>query len=193
MRKLKLQMQVSIDGFASTGPNDEQTWVTWAWEEIRPHVLGLAHTCDTILIGRKLAMDYIPYWQETLKKPDDPMHEVAAYIVNAKKVVFSKTLQYSDPAVQEWKNTMLAQGALVEEVNQLKMLQGKDIVVYGGTSFVADLIRENLIDEYHLFVNPVVLGKGEPVFHTIEAVRQMKLEQATVYHCGIVLLRYVPR
>lgn len=64
MRKLKLQVQMSIDGFVSTGPNDEQKWVTWAWGEIRPYVLELLDATDTILIGRKLAVDYIPYWQD---------------------------------------------------------------------------------------------------------------------------------
>ena len=66
MRKLKLQMQISLDGFNSTGPNDEQKWVTWAWDEIKQDVLNLASGCDTELIGRKLAVDYIPYWTDTL-------------------------------------------------------------------------------------------------------------------------------
>jgi len=61
MRKLKLQMQISLDGFNSTGPNDEQKWVTWAWEEIKDYVLELTNSCDTELIGRKLAVDYIPF------------------------------------------------------------------------------------------------------------------------------------
>ncbi len=136
MRRLKLQMQISIDGFVSTGPNDEQQWVTWAWEEIRPHVLALADTSDTILIGRKLAVDYIPYWQDTFKRPDDPMHEVAERIVPMNKVVFTKTMWSSDPQVGTWNNTVLATGDLVDEVNKLKQ-SGKDIMVYGGSSFVS--------------------------------------------------------
>lgn len=59
MRKLKLQMQMSLDGFVSTGPNDEQKWVTWALSDIYPHVLALLDSIDTIIIGRKLAVDYI--------------------------------------------------------------------------------------------------------------------------------------
>lgn len=60
---------MSVDGFVSTGPNDEQHWVTWAWDEIRLYVLGLLDSTDTILIGRKLAVDYIPYWQDVNTKP----------------------------------------------------------------------------------------------------------------------------
>src|SRR5262245_10574075 len=144
MRKLHLQVQMSIDGFVSTGPNDEQKWVTWAWAEIRPYVIGLLEATDTILIGRKLAIDYIPYWQEVDTKPDDPMHEVAQRIVQAKKVVFTKTLDKS-----EWDNTELAKGELADEIKKLKNQSGKDMIVYGGSSFVSAIIKEGLIDEFH--------------------------------------------
>ena len=115
MRKLHLQVQISIDGFVSTGPDDEQKWVTWAWAEIRPYVLGLLDATDTILIGRKLAVDYIPYWQEVNTKPADPMYEVAQRIVRAKKVVFTKTLDKS-----EWDKTELAKGELADEIKKLR-------------------------------------------------------------------------
>lgn len=193
MRRLKLQVQQSIDGFVSTGPNDEQHWVTWAWEEIRPHVLALADSTDTILIGRKLAIDYIPYWQDTLTRPEDPMHEVAERIVAAKKVVFTKTLSPADAQVRTWHNTVLATGDLVQEVNQLKQQEGKDIVVYGGSSFVSALIKKGLIDEFHLFINPVALGKGEPIFDGLADFQQLRLTHSKVYASGIVLLQYEPK
>lgn len=190
MRKLKLQMQMSIDGFVSTGPNDEQHWVTWAWEEIRPHVLGLFDTADTILIGRKLAVDYIPYWQEVNTRPDDPMYEVAERIVAAKKIVFTKTLDKTDPVTNGWNNTELAKGELTEEIQKLKKQSGKDLIVYGGNSFVSALIKENLVDDFHLFVNPVALGHGEPIFNQLENFQQLKLKKSIVYDCGIVMLNY---
>ena len=88
MRKLKLQMQMSLDGFVSTGPNDEQKWVTWALEDIKPHVLELLDSIDTIIIGRKLAVGYIPYWQDVFTQPNHEMFEFAQRIVAAKKIVF---------------------------------------------------------------------------------------------------------
>jgi dihydrofolate reductase len=188
MRKLKLQMQVSIDGFVSTGPNDDQTWVTWAWDEIKDYVLDLLDSCDTILIGRKLAVDYIPYWEQTFKNPDDPMFEAAKRIVQARKVVFTKTMAHS-----EWPNTLLANGNLTEEINTLKNQSGKDIIVYGGSSFVSALIRERLIDEFHFFYNPVALGKGVPVFDQLEDIQQLKLKNAITYTSGIVLLNFEPK
>ncbi|QJB37906.1 dihydrofolate reductase family protein [Chitinophaga oryzae] len=187
MRKLKLQMQVSLDGFVAAGPNDEQQWVTWAWEEIRKEVLDLADSCDTILIGRKLAVDYIPYWEDVYTRPDDPMYEVAQRIVPMQKVVFSKTLDR--PA---WRNTTVAND-LVAEVDRLKQQPGKDLVVYGGTSLVSDLLKENLIDEYYFFVNPVALGHGDQVFGGLSGFRQLTLKNCIRYDCGIVLMQYVPR
>jgi dihydrofolate reductase len=188
MRKLKLQVQISIDGFVSTGPNDEQTWVTWAWEEIRPHVLALADSSDTILIGRKLAVDYIPYWEDVNTQPNNPMHEVATRITALHKVVFTKTMNESI-----WPNTSVATGDIVAEVNKLKQQAGKDLIVYGGSSFVSALVKEGLIDEYHLFVNPVVLGKGDGIFGGLDGFRQLKLTDSQVYNSGIVRLQYEPK
>jgi dihydrofolate reductase len=180
-----LQVQISVDGFVSTGPNDEQKWVTWALEDIWKDVIALSDSCDTILIGRKLAVDYIPFWQDVLTKPNDPMHAFAQRIVAAKKVVFTKTLNESI-----WDNTEIAKGNLVEEVKKLKSQKGKDIIVYGGSSFVSALVKERLIDEFNLFLNPVALGKGEPIFGDMEAWQQLKLKKSVPYKSGIVLLVY---
>jgi dihydrofolate reductase len=185
MRKLKLQMQTSVDGFVSTGPNDDQSWVTWAWKEIRPQVLDLLDSSDTILLGRKLAIDYIPHWENIFSKTDDPMYEIAERIVPAKKVVFTKTLDKS-----VWKNTTIAKGSLSDEVNKIKNQPGKDIIVYGGRSFVSSLIKEGLIDEFYLFVNPVALGRGEPIFSQLTNIQQMSLLDSITCPCGIVLLNY---
>lgn len=93
MRKLKLQMQISVNGFVSTGPSDEQKWVTWAWDEIQPYVLELNDSADTMVIGRKLAVDFIPYWQNVITKPEDPMHALAKRIVGFKKIIFTRHLK----------------------------------------------------------------------------------------------------
>jgi dihydrofolate reductase len=186
MAKLKLQMQISIDGFVATGPNDEQQWVTWAYEEIEPHVMELLRSSDTILIGRKLAVDYIPYWQDVFaNKPNDPMYEGARLIVQAKKAVFTKTLTKSI-----WDNTVLATGNLADEVKKLKDQSSKDVIVYGGSSFVSALIKEGLIDEFHFFVNPVALGKGDPVFNGLSNYQQLKLTRSIAFPSGIILNSY---
>lgn len=178
-------MQVSVDGFVAAGPNDDQTWVTWAWEEIKDDALSLLDSSDTHIIGRKLAVDYIPYWQDTFTKPDDPMFEVAKRIVKLKKVVFTKTLTKS-----AWENTYLAKGNLNDEINKIKNQTGKDIFVVGGSSFVSSLIKENLIDKFYFYINPVALGKGVPIFNEISKPNKLILKKSRAYNCGINLLVY---
>ncbi len=187
MRKLILQMQASLDGFVSTGPNDEQNWVTWDLDGIKQYLIDLLDATDTILIGKKLAIDYIPFWEDTVTRPDDPMYEFAKRIVSAKKIVFTKTLNKS-----AWPNTELATGDLVQEVNKLKSQPGKDIVVYGGSTFVSALIKQRLIDEFRFYINPVVLGKGVSVFSEINNAQQLKLKNFVALDSGIVMLTYEP-
>jgi dihydrofolate reductase len=179
-------MQISVDGFVSTGPNDDQKWVTWAWEEIKTHVLDLIDTTDTIVLGRKLAVDYIPHWENTVKKSNDPLIELAQSIVKARKVIFSNTLQKS-----QWDKTEIVRGELSAEIIKLKQKDGKDMIVYGGSSFVSSLIEQNLIDEYHLYVNPVAIGKGMPIFDKLNGYRKLTLKSSHTFDCGIVLLQYV--
>jgi dihydrofolate reductase len=188
MRKLKLQMQVSLDGFVAAGESDDQKWVTWAWDEIKKYVLDLSDTVDTEVIGRKLAVDYIPYWLDIYTKPEDPMFEVAKRFVSKQRIIFTKTLEKS-----EWKNTSLAKGNLADEINNLKNRNGKDIIVYGGYSFVSALINSGLIDEYHFFVNPIALGKGWRIFDELKNWQQLKLKKSNAYPSGIVLLCYEPK
>src|SRR3989338_2669364 len=185
MRKLKLQMQVTLDGFNSTGPNDEQKWVTWDLDGIKQYVIDLLDTSDTIVIGRKLAVDYIPFWQDTFTKTDHPMYDFATRIVNAKKVVFTKTLDKSI-----WDKTELAKGNLKEEINKLKSQNGKDIIVYGGSLFVSSLIKEGLIDEFHFFVNPIAIGKGASTFQEITHWQELEFQKAITHNSGLVLLHY---
>ena len=113
------------------------------------------------------------------------MYEVAKRIVSADKIVFTKTL---DKFI--WDKTKLAIGNLIDEVKALKNQDGKDIIVYGGSSFVSELIKAELIDEFHFFVNPVVIGKGVPIFDKLDNYRQLKFKKSIAYDCGIVMLNY---
>ena len=178
-------MQVTVDGFNSTGPNDEQQWVTWDLDGIKQYVTDLLDTSDTILIGRKLAEGYIPYWDDVVTKPDDPMYEFATRITAARKIVFTKTVEKSI-----WDQTELAKGSLTDEVDKLKKQSGKDIIVYGGSSFVSSLIKHGLIDEFHFFVNPIAIGRGESAFSQVENFQALKLVKAIPRNSGLVILHY---
>lgn len=183
MSRLKLQMQVSVDGFDANGPNEDVDW-----NEIRAYSRDLLDSSDTIVLGRKTAVEFIPYWDSAAANPDNEWHDVAQRIAAARKVVFSKTLDGSD-----WNNTDVENGDMAEAIKRLKNGNKKDIVVYGGTSFVSSLIREELIDEFHLFVNPVALGTGNPIFAELRSAQKFRLVKSIAYDCGLVLLNYEPR
>lgn len=187
MRKLKLQVQITMDGFIS-GPNGEMDWMTFNWsDDLMAYVTELTNSFDTILLGKNLAQGFIPHWASVAANPENPEHEAGIKFSSAPKVVFSKTLEKS-----EWPNTVLAQGELRAEVNNLKSQPGKDLIVYGGGQFVSSLIREKLIDELHLFVNPAVIGTGMPIFQAVTEMQQYALISAQPFACGIVVLTYKP-
>lgn len=183
MRKLKLQTQVSVDGFIA-GPNGEMDWMVWNWDEkLNQYVMALTEPVDCILLGRTLAEGFIPTWEARAANPETA--DAGAHkMVDTHKIVFSKTLK----SIQG-KNTELNSGDLVEEVTRLKSQPGSDIIAYGGATFVSNLIRHGLIDEFHLFVNPAAVGNGMAIF---TERTPLKLVQATPFDCGIVVLMYTP-
>jgi len=184
MRILKLQMQMSVDGFVA-GPNSEMDWLVWNWDDkLKRYVTEITAPVDCILLGRKLAQGFIPTWASHLADPKTA-DAFAKKMVETHKVVFTKTLGKSD-----WQNTDIAKGDLVEEVNNLKNKNGGDIIAYGGATFVSALIKAGLIDQFHLFVNPVIIGKGMTIFQELVQKQHLTLVQSTAFDCGIVLLNY---
>jgi len=185
MRKVKLQMQLSLDGYVA-GPNGEMDWMTWDWDDkLKADVTELTASVDTILLGRKMAGGFISHWAAAAANPEDPTVDYAKIMDDYKKVVFTKTLHKS-----EWENVDLATGDLATEIKKLKAQNGKDIIVYGGASFVSSLIKEKQIDEFNLFINPAVIGSGLSIFKDVAEKQDLKLISATPYACGIVRMRY---
>jgi len=188
MRKLKLQVQVSLDGYVA-GPNGEMDWMTWNMSDnVLEQIMEITHSVDSILMGRKMAAGFISHWTNVVSNPQDPSHSFGEIMINTPKVVFTKTLTRS-----EWDNTTLATGEIKEEVNKLKNQNGKDIIVYGGAGFVSSLIKESLIDEYHLFVNPAAIGSGLPIFRELGRTQQFSLIKCIPSDSGIVVLVYKPK
>ncbi|TRW25264.1 dihydrofolate reductase [Flavobacterium zepuense] len=184
MRKLKLQVSISIDGFIA-GPNSEMDWMQWNWgNDINSYVTNFTKDVDTIVIGRKLAEGFIPYWEQMQGNPEtaDPGSE---FMTRIPKIVFTHTLKEHN-----WPNTSLATGNFIEEVNNLKNSKGGDIIAYGGAQFVSSLIKEGLIDEFYLLVNPAALGTGMPIFKELTGIQQLKLLEARAFDCGITALHY---
>jgi dihydrofolate reductase len=182
MRKLKLQVQMTVDGFIA-GINGEMDWTARDWDdELKKYVGEITEPVDCIILGRKLAQGFTPHWAS------HPEEEGADKFNTTKKVVFTKTLEKS-----EWDNTVLAKDDLVEEIAKLKKQDGKDIIAYGGATFVSALIKHGLIDEFHLFINPTAIGNGMSIFKELEGKQNLVLVKSTSFHCGIVVLNYEPQ
>ena len=109
-------------------------------------------------------------------------------MIETPKVVFTKTLKKS-----QWVNTDIATGELVEEIIKLKSQNGKDIIVYGGASFDSSLIKEGLIDDFYLFINPLAIGKGMTIFKDLNEIQKFILVKSIAFDCGIVVLHYEPK
>ncbi len=185
MRKLRLQVQLSVDGYNST-KDGKLDWMTWSWDEKLIEYTGkLTTPVDTILLGRKMTDGFIKHWANAASNPESPEYEYGKIFTDTRKVVFTKTLESSP-----WPNTVLAKGELREEVDKLKNSNGGDIIVYGGSIFVSNLIKENLIDEYQFYINPVILGKGMSIFDSVKKSLPLKLIKSTAFECGITVLHY---
>jgi dihydrofolate reductase len=185
MRKLKLQVQMSIDGCIA-GPNNEMDWMVWNGDEkLIEYEKRIHEPVDTILLGRKMTNEFISYWSNVMNKPEDPEYAFAKKMIETPKIAFTKTLHKS-----EWINTEIATGNLKDEITKLKSQNGGDIIVYGGASFDSSLIKENLIDEFYLFINPVAIGNGKTIFKDLKEIRKFTLIESITFNSGIVLLHY---
>jgi dihydrofolate reductase len=146
----------------------------------------LAASCDTLLLGRKLAgSGFCTYWENVAdNQPDNPWNPLAKLIADHRKIAFSNT-EITIPG----RNLAVENGDLATAVQALKEQLGKDILVYGGADFVSSLISLNLIDEYYLIVNPVAIGAGLSIFKDRKI---LKLESSIAFKSGKVLNKYLP-
>ena len=180
---------MSVDGFVA-GPNGEMDWMVWDTDpESEAYINALTDTSDTILLGRKMTEGFVNYWTDVVdNKPESPEFSFAQKMVNTPKVVFTKTMEESP-----WKNTVLAKGDLTQEITRLQEQDGKDLIVYGGATFVSALIKTGLIDEFHLIINPVVIGKGMTIFNELDGKQALVLVKSVPFNFGIVVLHYEPK
>ncbi len=186
MRKVKLQVQVSVDGFVG-GPEGQMDYLVWNWDDaLKQYVTELTDSSDTILVGKVLYEGFVGHWPAI--PPENEQYAFAQKMNGYKKIVFSHSLS----GELAWSNSQLATSDAASEIRALKEQPGKDILVYGGARFVSGLIKENLIDEYHLFVNPAAIGKGLSIFGELDAYRRLSVAAAKLFECGITVMHYQP-
>jgi dihydrofolate reductase len=185
MRKLKLQVQMTLDGFVA-GPKGELDWmISEPDESTSSKLTDPADSCDIILMGRKMTPEFINYWEDVVdNQPENPELQLAKKMVNMRKIVFSKTQK-----TMKGRNLEVENGDLGTVVQRLKGQNGKDIIVYGGATFVNSLIKLNLIDEYYIFVNPISIGTGLSIYRER---KPFKLVDSVSLENGIVFNKYLP-
>lgn len=170
------------------GPNCELDWHFNYWDDEMARYAGeQLSNADTILLGRVTYSAMAKYWPSKMVDLLCPREDVAfASLINdCQKVVFSKTLQYT-----AWNNSRLAKESIQKEILKLKQQPGKNMIVYGSGSIVSALARLGLIDEYVLWLHPVVLGKGKLLFKNAGASSVLKLLATRAFSTGVITLYY---
>ncbi len=183
MRKLFVFNLVTLDGYFE-GPNRDISWHN-VDAEFNEYAIPMLDTLDLLLFGRITYELMAGFWPTPEALRDDPI--VAAKMNGLAKVVFSRTMDKA-----EWNNTRLVNEIIEDEIKKIKTLPGKDIALLGSGSIMAQLAQRGLIDEYRIMVNPIVLGKGTPLFKGMTNRLDLKLINARTFRNGNVLLRYEP-
>ncbi len=188
MRKVISFMHVSLDGFVA-GPNGEMNWIKMD-QELFEFVGHRIKKGNTSMYGRVTYEMMEGYWPEAGKSPKATKHEIehSKWYDKVHKVVLSKTLNNAD-----LNNTTIISDNLVDSINDIKKLPNsgdEDILVFGSPSATHSLIQQNLIDGYWLFVNPIILGQGIPLFENIKDKIKLKLVSSHQFTSGVVELNY---
>src|SRR6476660_8243578 len=185
MRKVISFMHISLDGFVA-GPNGEMNWIK-VDEELFDHVGKRISETDTALYGRVTYQMMEDYWPNAGTEPGASKHDInhSKWYNNAHKIVLSKTLKESDLT-----NTTIINDNLSEKINEIKQGTGSEILLFGSPTATHSLIQHNLIDGYWLFVNPIILGQGIPLFTDIKDIIKLKLLTTRQFTCGVTELNY---
>lgn len=188
MRKLVSFAHVSLDGFMASADGGLD-WVLIN-DELFRHVESRIQQTDTALYGRVTYQMMEAYWPTAADKPDATRHDIehSRWYGQADKIVLSRTL----PAGSHG-NTRIISGQLSDEINRLKQGPGSEILVFGSPRATHSLMAEDLVDEYWLFVNPVLLGEGIPLFQNIGQRTALRLFDTKVFASGVVGLSYESR
>ena len=185
MRKLISFMHVSLDGFIS-GLNGEMDWIK-VDEEIFDYVNHITNLSDTAFYGRVTYEMMQSYWPNAANKPDATKHDIehSRWYNKVNKVILSKTL-----AGKNIPGTQIISDNIKEEVEKLKGNEGSNILMFGSPGASQALTALNLIDEYWLYINPILLGKGMPLFKNIQNKITLKLVESIPFSNGVICLRY---
>jgi len=178
-------MHTSLDGFVA-GVNGEMNWIK-VDEEMFDFIATVTATADAALYGRATYEMMQGYWPTAGDQPDASKHdkEHSAWYKTVSKIVLSKAMN-----AEGLNNTTIISDHLTENINKIKNQDGKNILIFGSPSASHSLMSEGLIDEYWLFVNPVLIGKGIPLFKNVTDITKLKLIESKTFSSGVIALHY---
>jgi len=181
MRKLIAAMNMTLDGYC-----DHTAGI--ANEEVHQHYNELLRDSGILIFGRITYQLMESFWPDVVKNPtgNKPIDEFAVIIDNISKIVYSRTLKNVN-----WKNSELKKEIIKEELLELKQQSGKNILV-GSPGLIVTFTQFDLIDEYQLAVQPIILGKGLTLFKNITDRVELKLLKTKTLDCSVVTLYYKP-
>lgn len=185
MRNLLFFMHTSLDGFVA-GPNGEMDWI-FVDDEIFDFVPTLTEKADTALYGRVTYEMMEGYWPTAGEQPNASKHDIehSAWYKNVSKIVLSKTMRN-----EGLDNTIVLCDELADKISKIKDQDGKNILIFGSPSASNSLLSLGLIDEFWLFVNPIILGHGKPLFTADIESTKLKLIESKTFSCGVIALHY---
>lgn len=185
MRPIVSFMHVSLDGFTA-GPNGEMNWIK-VDDEIFDYAGDRTSKADTALYGRVTWQMMEAYWPTAADKPNASKHDIehSTWYNKVDKVVLSKSMEG-----QQLANTVVVSDDVEHRIKALKQQAGGEIIMFGSPGAVHSLLQHNLIDEFWVFVNPILLGKGIPLFKNVQEVTKLQLVTSKAFSCGVVCLHY---
>ncbi|MGW7025284.1 dihydrofolate reductase family protein [Streptomyces decoyicus] len=183
MRKIVLSMSVSLDGFIE-GPDRQIDWHL-VDDELHRYVNEQLRTMGAFMSGRVTHELMAEFWPTAESDPSctGPMAEFAGIWRDKPKIVFSRTLERAD-----W-NTVIMRDVVPEEIRALKAQPGGDLAL-GGADLAAAFMRHDLVDEYRIYVHPVLIGRGKPLFGPSDTKTDLRLAGTRTFGNGVVLLHY---
>lgn len=183
VRRIIALEYLTLDGFVAT--TDGKTgWFVWD-EEVDSYYIEFQASIDTLLFGRMTYETIANYWSTSKASAENP--EMVGFMNKVRKIVFSRKAEKLG-----WHNVEVRSRFVIEEFVEMKKQSGQDIAVYGSGSIVSQLAKADLIDEYRIMLNPVVIGSGIPLFQDLQNEIELNLLNARTFGCGNTLLCYEP-
>ena len=175
MRKIIVSTYVSLDGVIEA----PEKWSLKFWnDEHAKYAHDQLFASDALLMGRKVYKDFAASWPSRRNEFADRMNGLPKHVV-------STTLEEA-----EWNNSTIIKENVAEELSRLKEQPGQDILMYGSADLMHTLMEHDLIDEYRIWVHPVVLGSGKRLFRDESETKILRLVDTTTFSSGVVLLSY---